>query len=43
MGHQEVGWGNELDRTGSGQGQVAGTCKGGNELSGYIKCVEFLN
>jgi len=26
----------------SGQGQVAGTCECGNELSGSIKCGEFL-
>ena len=28
------------DRAGSGQGQVAGTCEQGNELSGSIKCAE---
>jgi hypothetical protein len=38
---QEVGYG--LDQTGSGQGQVAGTCKCGNETLGSIKCVEFLH
>jgi len=27
----------ELDRAGSGQGQVAGTCKCGTELLGSIK------
>ena len=26
-----------MDRCGSGQGQVAGTCKSGNDPSGYIK------
>ena len=31
-----------LDRAGSGKGQVAGTCDCGNELSGSIKCGEFL-
>jgi len=31
-----------LDRSGSGQGQVAGTCECGNELSGSIKRAEFL-
>jgi hypothetical protein len=36
-------WVYGLDRAGSGQGQVAGTCKCGNELSGYIKCGEFLD
>ena len=34
---QEVGWGHGLDRCGSGQGQVAGTCKCGNQPSGSIK------
>ena len=32
-----------LDRAGSGYGQVAGTCEFGDELSGYIKCGEFLD
>jgi len=36
-------WGYGLDRSGSGQGQVAGTCEGGNEPSGSIKCGEFLD
>jgi len=37
-------WGGEhgLDRSGSGQGQVAGTCECSNERSGSIKCGEFL-
>jgi hypothetical protein len=30
-------WKYELDRDGSGKGQVAGTCKRSNELSGSIK------
>ena len=34
-------WG--LDGVGSGQGQVAGACEYGNELSGSIKCGEFLD
>jgi hypothetical protein len=34
--------GHGLDRAGSGQGQVAGCCECGNELSGSIKCEEFL-
>jgi hypothetical protein len=34
-------WG--LDGIGSRQGQVAGTCECGNELSGSIKCGEFLD
>jgi len=36
-------WGYGLDRAGSGQGQVAGTCECGNEPSGSIKCGEFLD
>jgi hypothetical protein len=32
-----------LDGVGSGYGQVAGTCDCGNELSGSIKCGEFLD
>jgi len=42
MDLQEVGCGG-LDRAGSGQGQVAGTCECGNESSGSIKCGEFLD
>jgi len=34
--------GHGLDQAGSGYGQVAGTCKCGNEPSGSIKCGEFL-
>jgi hypothetical protein len=34
-------WG--LDRAGSGYIQVAGTCECDNELSGSIKCGEFLD
>jgi len=33
----------ELDRAGSRQGQVTGTCKCGNEHSDSIKCGEFLD
>ena len=40
---QEVGWGHGLDLPGSGQGQVADTCKCGNEPTGSIKCGEFLD
>jgi len=32
-----VEWGYELDCSGSGQGQVEGSCEYGNELSGSIK------
>ena len=34
-------WWYGLDRAGSGQGQVAGTCECGNEPSGSLKCGEF--
>ena len=43
MDLQEVGWGYELDRAGSGYGQVAGSCECGYEPSGSIKCGEFLD
>ena len=36
-------WGYGLDRAGSGQGQVAGTCDCGNERSGSIKWGGFLD
>ena len=36
-------WGNGLDRSGLGQGQVAGACECGNEPSGSIKWGEFLD
>ena len=36
-------WGYGLDRAGSGQGQVAGTCECGNEPSDSIKGGEFLD
>jgi hypothetical protein len=32
-----------LDQSDSGQGQVAGTCECGNELTGSMKCCEFLD
>ena len=35
-------WGHELDRAGSGWGQLAGTCGCSNEPSGSIKCGEFF-
>jgi len=40
---QEVGWGHGLDLSGSEKGQVAGSCDGGSESSGSIKCREFLD
>jgi len=36
-------WGHGLDGSGSGYGQVAGTCECGNEPSGSIKCGEFID
>ena len=32
-----------MDCSGSGQGQLAGTCECGNEPSGSIKCGEFFD
>ena len=32
-----------MNRSGSGQGQVAGTCEYGNEPSGSIKCGQLLD
>ena len=43
MDLQEVEWGHGLNLSGSGQGQVAGTCEFGNEISGSIKRGEFLD
>ena len=43
MDLREVVWGLGLDRSGSGQRQVAGSCDCGNEPSGSIKCEEFLH
>jgi len=37
------GGGHGLDCSGSGYGQVAGTCEYGNEPSASIKCWEFLD
>ena len=37
MDLQAVGWGHGLDRSGSGQGQVVGSCECGNEPLGSIK------
>ena len=36
-------WEYGLDGAGLGLGQVTGTCECGNELSGSIKCEEFLD
>ena len=43
MNLNEIGRELVLDCSGSGYGQVAGTCKGGNDLAVSIKCGEFLN
>ena len=43
MDLQEMGWGAWTGLSGSGQGQVEGICKRGNEPSGSIKCGEFLD
>ena len=37
----DVGYG--LDRCGSGEGQVAGTCECRKEHPGSVKCMEFLD
>jgi len=34
--------GHGLDRAGSGEGQVTGSCESGNESSASMKCEEFL-
>ena len=36
-------WEHGLGRCGSGEGQMVGTCEGGNEPSDSIKCGEFLD
>jgi hypothetical protein len=38
---REIGW-SGLDWSGSGDGPVEGSCEHGNELSGSIRCWEFL-
>jgi hypothetical protein len=43
MHPQEIGWGFGLDRFELGQGQAACACDHNNELSGSIKCREFLD
>ena len=42
MGFRGGGWRYGPDLSDSGYGQVAGSCKHGNELSGSLKCGEFL-
>ena len=36
-------WENEVDQTGSEQGQVAGTCECGNEHSGSKNCGKIFD
>jgi len=36
-------WGYGLDRAGAGEGQVAVTCECSNELTGSLKCGNFLS
>jgi hypothetical protein len=36
-------WGHGLDQSGSGEGQVAGTCECGNEAWDFIICGEFFD
>jgi hypothetical protein len=43
MDLQGMGWRHELNLSGPGQGHVAGACECGNEISGFIKCGEFLD
>jgi hypothetical protein len=38
---ERLGGGHRLDQSGSGQGQVVGSCECGDEPSGSIKCGEF--
>jgi hypothetical protein len=42
MDRRETEWGHRLDQSGSGQGQVAGSCECGNEPSISIRCREFV-
>jgi len=39
---KDIGWEHELDSSGSGQGQVAGSCKHGNDTLTSIKYQNFL-
>jgi hypothetical protein len=39
---ERLGGGRKLDSSGSGQGEVAGSFVYGDEHSGSMKCVEFL-
>jgi hypothetical protein len=43
MDIRQMGWGHGRSWSGSGQGQVAGTCYRGNEPSDSIKCGGFLD
>ena len=39
----EVGRGHGLDSSGSGKEEVSGSCRCGNEPTGSMKCVEFVD
>jgi hypothetical protein len=41
MNVRQAGWKLALDRSGSKQEQVTGSCEYGNEHSGCIKCEQF--
>jgi hypothetical protein len=43
MNLREVGCGYGLERSGSGQEKVAGSCECCNEILGPIKCGEFFD
>jgi hypothetical protein len=43
MDLQEIGWGEGVDCSGSGEGKVAGCCERGDGTSISIKCGEFLD
>ena len=43
MNLPQVGWEGRMDLSGSGLGQMAGSCVWGNEPSVLIKCGEFVD
>jgi hypothetical protein len=43
MDFEEIEWEAVHRMSGSGQGKLAGSCEGGNELTVSIKCWEYLN
>jgi hypothetical protein len=42
MDSRKIGWGCELDSSGSGKRLVAGSCGESNETSGYVSCRDML-